>query len=217
MLNLLILAASYLLGSIPFGVIVAKSKGVDILSVGSGNIGATNVTRSLGKQAGAIVLFLDVLKGLLPTLFAGWMTGSADWSMYAGVAASFGHIFSPFLKLKGGKGIATTLGVLIGAAPWVAFFALTSFIIIVAITRYVSLGAIAASVEAVVVGAFYGVSVSALSLFALLVGVIILRHVPNIKRLIAGNETQFSLKGSGGSGSKTGGQLDGGQAGGDTP
>ncbi len=193
-MNVLLLIGSYVLGSIPFGVIVARSKGVDIMSVGSGNIGATNVYRAVGAQAAWTVFALDVLKGLIPAYAATYLLKSADWGMYAGIAAVLGHVFSPFLKFKGGKGIATTLGVLIGVAPVVAAAALVVFVLIVVATRYVSLGAIIAAIVAAI-GCFVdGETLPVSVIFSLLAVVILLKHIPNIKRLLAGTERKFLLK-----------------------
>lgn len=194
MLNLLLLLGSYLLGSIPFGVIVARSKGVDIMAVGSGNIGATNVYRAVGPGAAGIVFILDVLKGLIPAFAVTAILKGADWGMYAGIAAVAGHVFSPFLKFKGGKGIATTLGVLIGVVPIIAALSLGVFIIIVAITRYVSLGAIIAAIVAASACFIQHEPIQISVAFALLAIVILLKHIPNMKRLASGTERKFSIK-----------------------
>src|SRR5579859_1780423 len=115
-----LLVAAYFIGSIPVGYLVSRAKGVDILKVGSGNIGATNVWRVLGWPLGSTVLLLDVVKGLLPAL-AGYqlLNGQLD-AFVVGMGAVAGHSLSPFLKFKGGKGVATGLGVLVGTSPWVA-------------------------------------------------------------------------------------------------
>src|SRR5436190_13526765 len=113
----LLIIGSYLFGAIPFGLLIAKAiAGIDIREVGSKNIGATNVYRVVGKPAGAVVLILDVLKGLLPPV-AAWRLGMSDaWQVVAGLSAIMGHNFSPFLGFRGGKGVATSLGVLFGVS-----------------------------------------------------------------------------------------------------
>lgn len=193
MLNLILLLGSYLLGSIPFGVIVARSKGVDIMAVGSGNIGATNVYRAVGPKAAWLVFALDLLKGLIPALAVGAIVVGRDWGMYAGIAAVAGHVFSPFLRFKGGKGIATTLGVLIGVVPIIAGVSLGVFIVIVALTRYVSLGAIVAAIVAASACFIQHEPIQISVAFALLAVVILIKHIPNMKRLASGTERKFSL------------------------
>ena len=111
----LIVILSYLLGALPFGYFIGKSKGVDITSAGSGNIGATNVHRVLGKSAGAFVFILDTLKGFLPTFLVLKLGLSKEAAIFCGCCAVIGHIFSPFLKFRGGKGISTSLGILLAS------------------------------------------------------------------------------------------------------
>src|SRR5689334_13874075 len=111
------LALSYLIGAIPFGVIVARMQGIDIMSVGSKNIGATNVMRVLGKKWGIFVLLLDVAKGCVPALVVWKLTGSQEMSILSGLVAVLGHCVSPFLRFRGGKGIATGLGAMLGSMP----------------------------------------------------------------------------------------------------
>ena len=125
----LLISLGFALGSIPFGFMVAKAKGVDIREVGSGNIGATNVMRVLGKGPGIAVLLLDVLKGLIPSLCGHLIFHDKQIAFAAGVAAVFGHTFSPFLKFKGGKGIATGLGALLGSSPFVGLAAFSVFFV----------------------------------------------------------------------------------------
>src|SRR6267143_568843 len=140
--------AAYLLGSIPTGFLVAKARGVDIRKVGSGNIGATNVFRYLGKPAGIFVLLADGLKGwvavvLVSRLLAGWLYPTADvqdreWlAVCAGLCAVMGHNFTCWLHFKGGKGIATSAGVLVALVPWALVIILSIWILVFAFTRYV--------------------------------------------------------------------------------
>ncbi len=142
---------AYLLGSIPTGFLVARAKGVDIRAVGSGNIGATNAMRVLGKPAGIFVLFMDVLKGCtaakwLPLLILSFFNSPpVDLEILrivAGIFAVLGHNYPCWLKFKGGKGIATTAGVYLALAHWPLLIALVVFIVAVVLTRYVSVGSI---------------------------------------------------------------------------
>lgn len=204
-LGWVVLAFGYLLGAVPFGHLFAKAKGVDILSVGSGNIGATNVGRALGKTAAAIVFSLDVLKGLLPAILGRFLvppdvffglTG-AEVGLLAGALAVLGHMASPFLRFRGGKGVATGLGAMIGASPLVAFLALGAFIVVVALTRIVSLGAIISMPVMMVVGFMIETSVIFRAMFVVLGGLIIYRHRANMVRLLRGEEPKFSFAKSG--------------------
>jgi acyl phosphate:glycerol-3-phosphate acyltransferase len=195
---------AYLLGSIPFGFLVAKTKGVDIRSVGSGNIGATNAMRVLGKPAGIFVLLLDALKGYAAVA---WLTlavlkifnaANADTEtlhIIAGIFAVLGHNYTCWLKFKGGKGIATTAGVYLALAPWALLIALVIFILAVALTKYVSVGAIAAAIALPVIvwvmmphNLFLGIVTTALGVMA------IYKHKSNIKRLMAGTENRLGKK-----------------------
>jgi glycerol-3-phosphate acyltransferase PlsY len=144
-LALALIAAAFWAGAIPFGVLIARRRGVDIRAHGSGNIGATNVTRVLGARAGAIVLALDGLKGALPTAAA--LAASSDPGVVAltGAAAILGHCFSPFLRGRGGKGVATASGVFLVIAPGLVGIALAVFVVVLRATRVPALGSLAAS------------------------------------------------------------------------
>lgn len=197
----------YLIGSIPFGYIVARARGVDIFSQGSGNIGATNVGRILGRRFGILVFLLDFAKGALPTLLGQFLAGMvavpdlppATVPVLAGVAAFLGHLFPIYLRLRGGKGVATGAGVVLILMPVPMAAAFLTWLVVVAASRYVSL----ASILAVIVlskvqflmtlpsGPFsptHGVTTS-FALFAALV--VILRHQGNIRRLLAGTENRI--------------------------
>ena len=154
----MVAVAAYLLGSIPFGFIVAKAKGIDIRAVGSGNIGATNAMRVLGKPAGIFVLLLDAAKGyaavfVLPLVAVNLLgaTHTSDDELYrscviAGIFAVLGHNYTCWLKFKGGKGIATTAGVYLSLAPWALLVALGVFILALLLTRYVSVASMSGAV-----------------------------------------------------------------------
>jgi len=200
---------SYLLGSIPFGIIIAKAKGKDLRSIGSGNIGATNVARALGRRWAYFCFVLDVLKGLAPMLVVRTLivvpnltSGLLTLWLLVGCASICGHIFPIYLKFKGGKGVATSLGVALGLWPYYTICASLVFVIwvlVVLVSRYVSLASITASI------AFPLILVLAIlltpgwhfaNLWPLLIAataiplMVITRHRENIKRLLAGTENK---------------------------
>lgn len=192
---------AYLVGSIPFGLLIAKRvAGVDLRAVGSGNIGATNATRVLGKKWGVIVLLLDALKGLLPTLllprlFALDPAEAANDAVLAGVCAIVGHSYPVWLKFRGGKGVATSLGVVLILAPWGTLAAAALFAAVFAATRIVSLGSLTAAAGFAVFQWFWlqpePWSAQKWSLTAFSLGVpalIIMRHRSNVWRLLRGEE-----------------------------
>lgn len=199
--------AAYLLGSIPTGYLVAKAKGVDIRSVGSGNIGATNVFRILGKGAGIFVLLVDALKGflacaLLPIfalkLFndaAGSQQQSAEWlSIIAGIAAILGHNYTCWLKFKGGKGIATSAGVLIALVPGAFLIVLGIFLVVVFVSRFISLASIVAAVCLPFAVWMLQGSRTMIAVMAALGALAIYKHKANIGRLLRGTENRFGKK-----------------------
>ena len=202
-------AIAYVLGAIPFGVLIARANGVDLFTVGSGNTGATNVYRVLGKGPGLTVFALDVLKGLVPAL-ATHLFFSADWGLVVGLVAVAGHSLSPFIGFRGGKGISTGLGALLGSYPAVALGALGVFLVVFGVTGYVSLASIASAVGAVVFGALFASLFPGLALFVGLLVFVVIRHLPNIERLRAGTEPKFSLGGSGGGEAPPAGRVDAG-------
>ena len=143
---ILLPVAAYLIGAIPFGFLIGKLNGVDIRKVGSGNIGATNVTRSVGKTAGKICFGCDFLKGLLPVLLTGLFLPQYPWlTLAVGLATLLGHIFPVYLKFKGGKGVATAAGVAMAMAPWPLLIGLAVWAGTFLATRYVSLASIVAA------------------------------------------------------------------------
>ena len=187
--------ACYLLGAVPFGFLAGRFfAGVDIRAVGSGNIGATNVLRTLGPLPAVLVLVLDAAKGWFAVAGAQWL-GFGDWGTAgAAVAAVAGHNWPVFLGFRGGRGIATALGVLIALAPPVAGILVCVFVAVVALTRYVSLGSIIAAVLVpvlLVLGnrplphALAGITLAVWAVW---------RHRPNIARLLAGTEHRFGQR-----------------------
>jgi glycerol-3-phosphate acyltransferase PlsY len=191
---LLSMLLGYLLGSIPFGLILTRAMGVDIRSIGSGNIGATNVLRTGNKPIAAATLILDALKGTAAVLIARWYFGSEEAAMIAGLAAFAGHIFPVWLGFKGGKGVATYIGVLFGLDWRMGLLFLIAWIATAAITRYSSLSALVAVVAIPIVEFFMGdVKIAAL---AVVMSVIVwIKHRANISRLLAGNESRIGSKG----------------------
>jgi len=186
---------AYITGSIPFGLLISKAKGVDIRTMGSGNIGATNVLRCLGKPLGIACFVLDALKGYLPAaLFPVLGIVNPTFGMLFGAASILGHNFPVFLKFKGGKGVATSAGVLLGVAPLAVAIGLLTWVVVFYTSGYVSLGSIVAALAVVITGwtADYGpVIASALTLLGALT---IYRHRTNVQRLISGTENKFQRK-----------------------
>ena len=200
---IVIAVAAYLLGSIPTGYLVARAKGIDIRAVGSGNIGATNVFRMVGKTAGVFALIIDGLKGYAAcTWLCDWVLTflggpTADTELYrilAGITAVLGHNFTCWLKFKGGKGIATSAGVFFALAPLAAGIALATWIVAAVLTRYVSIASIVAAVALPTAvwltkdSLLLGIVTTALGLLA------IFKHRGNIQRLLNGTEQSLGQK-----------------------
>jgi glycerol-3-phosphate acyltransferase PlsY len=183
--QLLIAAAvGFLVGSVNPATIVAKARGVNLRDIGSGNPGATNAVRAMGRRAGVIVGLLDILKGLVPALaFSGWGPAAAGT---AGLFAVLGHIFSPFLRGRGGKGVATTLGAVLGVEPVWAIPMLLAFGVTYAVTKRVGIGAVAGAATLIVIGLWWS-DVRAEQIFAVFLGVVvIIRHQSNLREAFAG-------------------------------
>jgi glycerol-3-phosphate acyltransferase PlsY len=193
--------AAYLLGAIPFGFLIAKLRmGGDIRTAGSGNIGAANVTRVVGQGAGAATLLLDAGKGWLAVWLAARFTGEdIAWMMVAALAAILGHLFPVWLGFRGGRGVATGVGVFLPICWTAVVAALVVWLVVVTFWRYVSLGSIAAAAALPLLTYLlyapghappHSVSIGT----ALAAVLIIWKHRPNIERLIAGTEDRFSLR-----------------------
>jgi glycerol-3-phosphate acyltransferase PlsY len=189
---ILLLLGAYLLGSVPTGLLLAKAFGdVDIRTTGSGNIGATNVYRTLGKKLGVMTLVGDCLKGLLPVLAARQLELSPSWIAAIGLAAFLGHIYTVFLGFKGGKGVATALGVFLGISAASIPVALLVFAGVLYRWRYVSLASITAAAVMPSLVAFFE-RTPPYTLMALLVAALVIwRHRENIRRLREGSESRF--------------------------
>jgi len=180
----------YLMGSVLFGLIAASRAGLDLRGTGSGNVGATNVGRVVGKGSGRMVLLLDALKGLVPTLGAHLLLGRTDpFTAATGFAASFGHCYPIWYRFKGGKAAATSAGVLLAVTPWAGLAAASSFVIVKKLSKRASVGSLTASAIAVpVVGVLDGWTSVPLVLSAALLLLIVWRHRDNIGRLARGEE-----------------------------
>ena len=183
--------AAYLLGSIPTGLLLARAFGVDIRSAGSGNIGATNVYRTLGRKVGVMTLVGDCLKGLVPVLAAKCFGFSGGWIAMVGLAAFLGHVYTVFLGFKGGKGVATALGVFIGVSPPAVLAALVIFSLVLWKWRYVSLASITAAAAMPVLIALAGQESFIILMSLVIAAIVIFKHRGNIERLKAGTENKF--------------------------
>ncbi|MFN6956399.1 MAG: glycerol-3-phosphate 1-O-acyltransferase PlsY [Acetobacteraceae bacterium] len=190
---LLALAGGYLIGSVPFGLLLTKAAGLgDIRAIGSGNIGATNVLRTGRKGLAAATLLLDSLKGMSAVLLLRWVAGEQD--LVAGTAAVLGHTFPVWLGFRGGKGVATGLGVYLAAMWPVGLACCAVWLVAARVTRISSAGALAAFAAAPLLALL--LSDAEHALLALLVGVLIVwRHEANIRRLLAGTEPRIGQKG----------------------
>jgi len=194
---------AYLLGSIPFGLILVRIvRGEDVRLTGSGNIGATNVARSGGAKLGVATLLLDVLKGYIAVLIA-LMVSHRNSAVDLGLAASLaalwailGHVFPVWLKFRGGKGVATAVGAFVGLAPRAVLLVLAIFLVIVLISRYVSLGSVVASALFPLLAFFLYRSESSPAALTVMLGaslLIILKHKANIRRLLDGTENRLQF------------------------
>jgi acyl phosphate:glycerol-3-phosphate acyltransferase len=192
-LEYLIPLTSYLLGSIPSGYLLVRStEGQDIRQFGSGNIGATNVFRK-SRLTGILTLLLDAGKGYLAVVVAGWLGGSMKWQAAAALCAIIGHVFTIWLRFKGGKGVATGCGAFLALSPLAVSTTLAAFAIILLLTRYISAASIGATALFPLWAYLYGVP--GLVLLWAIPGalLIIVKHHQNIRRLIAGTENKFKL------------------------
>jgi glycerol-3-phosphate acyltransferase PlsY len=187
----IVIGAAYLIGSIPTGLLLGKAYGIDVRTQGSGNIGATNLYRTVGRKVGIITLLGDCLKGLLPVLFVKFSQLPPEYAAWTGLAVCCGHVFSVFLKFKGGKGVATALGVFLALAPLAVAIAVALFACVMFVWRYVSLGSILAAAVMPFAVHFLrgGRTVTLVTLIIAMI--VIIRHQENITRLLAGTENKF--------------------------
>ncbi len=182
----------YLIGSVPFGVLFTRMAGVgDVREIGSGNIGATNVLRTGRKGLAVATLIADLLKGALPSFLAFSWYGP-DMAILAGLGTVIGHCFPVWLGFRGGKGVATAAGVILALTPVLLLGVLVVFVLVVAISRYVSLGSITAALAAPLLALWTGY-VQAAELYFILAALIFFRHLDNVRRLITGRENRLEL------------------------
>jgi glycerol-3-phosphate acyltransferase PlsY len=202
---LIVAVLAYLLGSIPTGYLVGKGRGIDIRSVGSGNIGATNVFRALGKPAGIFVLIADALKGWIAVaLVARWVAhwyqpgsdfAAREWlAICAAICAVMGHNYTCWLQFKGGKGIATSAGVLGALVPVSLLISLGIWTVVFALSRYVSLASIIAAASLPLATWLAGDTITMIVVSGVMGALAIYKHKANIKRLLNGTENRFGKK-----------------------
>ncbi len=187
--KLLLVLFAYLLGSVLFGDIIARLKGVNLREVGSGNVGATNVSRALGKKFGVLVFFLDMLKGFIPTYLALSFYGIESKAvLFVGVASVLGHMFSIFDGFRGGKGVATAFGVVLAISFKLALLMLLVWGAVLYKKRFVSLASITASAVSPILFLIGGYPFHLFLMALVIAGLIIYKHRPNIERLLSGQE-----------------------------
>lgn len=191
---LLLAALSFLIGSIPVGAVIAGIRGIDLKSVGSGNIGATNVLRAVGKLPALLTLLGDMAKGAIPVLVARHFGGDILLQGIVGLAAIFGHNFSIFLSFKGGKGVATSLGALLVYSPVAGLITVGLWLVTAAATRYSSLGAIVSFTLLPVTIYLFDYFFEKMVICVIIAVLLMIRHTGNIKRLINGTESKIGVK-----------------------
>ena len=194
------IVCAYLVGGVPFGFLIGKMRGVDVRTVGSKNIGATNVFRTVGKKWGLAAFACDVLKGLVPTLLAKRFAADPSWLPLAvGVACVAGHMLTPYMKFRGGKGVATAFGMLIALAPALVGTAFALFAVVFALSNYISLGSCSAAAFLMVAVWFPVLGTAGWRdlpqciLVSLVGAFVIWKHRANIGRLAAGTENKIYL------------------------
>jgi glycerol-3-phosphate acyltransferase PlsY len=190
------LIGAYLVGSVPFGFLIGKSRGVDVRTVGSKNIGATNVFRTVGKKWGLLAFLCDFLKGLLPVVAVKIFASSVTWLPVAvGLFCVVGHTLTIFMKFKGGKGVATAFGMLVALMPALVGIAFLVFVIFFACSNYISLGSCSAAAFLAVTVWFWPPSaILAEKIIITVIGVfVIIKHRSNIVRLLKGEENKIYI------------------------
>ncbi|MGB1626203.1 MAG: glycerol-3-phosphate 1-O-acyltransferase PlsY [Miltoncostaeaceae bacterium] len=191
------LIAAYLLGSIPFALIAGRLNGVDLRAVGSGNLGATNVFRTLGRSWGIAVMVLDIAKGAAAVLLADWLAGGSWWPIAAGALAILGHVFPVWTGFRGGKGVAVGAGALIGLVPAASGVLILLWLLLVVTTRYVSVASIVAALAAAPLAWAFGAPWSYVGFIAAAGLFVIWKHRENIRRLLNGTENRIHFGGKG--------------------
>jgi glycerol-3-phosphate acyltransferase PlsY len=194
LLHAAVAAAAYLLGSIPFSYLVARRRGVDVRAVGSGNVGATNVMRSVGTGAGALAFFLDFAKGAAASLLALAVAGQGVAAALAAVMAVIGHMYPVWLGFRGGKGVATGAGAFLPLLPWATAAGLVAFAVVLALTRYASLGSIAGATVLAVTAFLMGGAQPVARAAAGMALLIVWKHRANIQRIAQGTESRVGSR-----------------------
>jgi glycerol-3-phosphate acyltransferase PlsY len=187
---------AYLLGAVPTGYILGSLAGVDVRKAGSGNVGATNVARVVGKRHGIFTLIADVAKGFVPVFIALYLNFSALATASVGIAAFLGHLYPVFLRFKGGKGVATALGVFLALAPWATLVLILVFAAVLLAARAVSLGSMIAAAAAPLVLWLTAHPPTYVWMSFLIAAMIVLRHRENIQRLLSGTEPKLGAASS---------------------
>lgn len=190
-MEIILILFGYLLGSVPTGFILGSMAGVDVRKAGSGNVGATNVARVAGKRQGILTLIGDTAKGVVPVILALQMGANLTTTVMAGAAAFVGHLYPVFLKFRGGKGVATALGVFVALAPVAALVLIVMFIAIALSSRIVSVGSIATAMAAPLILWLFSYPPIVVGIAVFIAAAITLRHRSNIQRLLNGTEPRF--------------------------
>ena len=188
---IVLVVGSYLVGSIPFGYLMGKSRGVDLRRHGSGNIGTTNAFRVLGKQSGTVVFFCDAAKGFFPALIGAHHAPA--WGVAAGLAAVVGHNWSVFLGFRGGRGAATGMGVALALVTKVIFVAMVIWLLVITVTGYVSLGTIVATLSVLVIALLFKAPFIYFVFIVPAATMVVIKHLPNIRRLRNGTENRMRI------------------------
>lgn len=191
---LICIALGYLVGSVPFGLIMARLRGVDLRGSGSGNVGATNVWRVMGWREGMATLAGDFAKGLLPVLLASSLTASPATAGLTGLSAMVGHTWPCFARFQGGKGVATGLGAFFGLMPIPILLAAVTWVVCLSLWRYVSLSSMIAALTFPVWAGILQAPPFLIALSALGAALVVWRHRPNLERLVLGKENKFSWR-----------------------
>ena len=202
MLLYMLVPAAYLIGSIPFGIIFTRGSGVDLRSTGSKNIGATNVLRSVGKVPAILTLLSDGLKGAIPVIICKYILSTSNpemsagelWISAVGLSAVLGHMFSVFLGFRGGKGVATGIGVIAAYTPSVSLILIGIWITVAIVSKYSSLAAVTAVLSLPVIYVIQGESAITISFAIILAALIIFKHKTNISNLMSGSESRIGKK-----------------------
>jgi glycerol-3-phosphate acyltransferase PlsY len=191
--ELVAVVVAYLLGSIPFAYLAGRARGVDLRTVGSGNLGAANVFRALGRRMGIGVMAADILKGVVAVVIARLITDD-PWPAIAAAAAMAGHVYPVWLRFKGGKGVAVGGGTVIALAPLAALGVFAIWILVVATTRYTSLASIIGALAATPLVWAFGYPVSSIVFVGLGSAALLVLHRDNIRRLLAGRENRIEFR-----------------------